>query len=537
MLKLTKTQQRFVTQKNIGQAVIRGEKAAGKTVMGIGRMLYLANHKCQQNERIAFVAVSEAKCQAAQSLFESEYNMQTMSLFEGEGVKVDILSIDALMIQWYEKLFGPLTAEILDEIPVETLNAVLSDVKKQYPRVKFLNEAGMAFICDELNWINSCGYETLEAYSRADRKGCMIKLPKGGKGRLALWAVKEAVTLSLSKENKVLKLALQAKVLNKLTSLSVLSEGYAHIIVDDAQMLTKVQLQVIKALYQQGELLFLMDKKPCESRLAWLKRGQTFKQIGFDMTGRIRNLRAKASKKSGLKKKMLEVALTPLEIFMAEMTQKAATEKQAVKPRKKGEMNTAKALQDTEVMPNQMNLLGNITHKLPDQSQSKLPWYVETYKYVNKVTGIETIFQKDTSAGETYIDEVKQEDVEALPLYSSDIAAGAPIEVVEEGSESFEIPSELLHHKRNTYMLHVQGDSMIEANIDDGDFVVIQAGAVNNNEIAAVYYNGATTLKRIVQEEDRVLLVSENPKYRPIVIEDGDFRVMGKLVGIIKPIL
>ena len=77
---------------------------------------------------------------------------------------------------------------------------------------------------------------------------------------------------------------------------------------------------------------------------------------------------------------------------------------------------------------------------------------------------------------------------------------------------------------------------MIGANIDDGDYVVIQAGSVNNNEIAAVYYNGATTLKRITQEEEHVLLISENPKYEPIVIEDGDFRVMGKLIGVIKPI-
>ena len=102
-------------------------------------------------------------------------------------------------------------------------------------------------------------------------------------------------------------------------------------------------------------------------------------------------------------------------------------------------------------------------------------------------------------------------------------------------SDTFEMPSELLHHRRNIYMLHVQGDSMIGANINDGDYVVLQAGVVNNNEIAAVYYNGATTLKRIVQEEDHVLLISENPNYRPIVIEDGDFRVMGKLIGIIKP--
>ena len=77
---------------------------------------------------------------------------------------------------------------------------------------------------------------------------------------------------------------------------------------------------------------------------------------------------------------------------------------------------------------------------------------------------------------------------------------------------------------------------MVDVDISDGDYVVIQAGNVNNNEIAAIYYNGATTLKRIVQEEEHILLCSENSKYAPIVIEDGDFRVMGKLIGVIKPL-
>lgn len=548
MLKLTKTQQKFVTQKNIGQAVIRGDKATGKTAMGIGRMLYLANHKCKDNEHIAFIAADEASSRAARNLFESEYNMQTISLFESDGTKVEIVSMDTLMMNLYERLYGVYKGEIVEEIPNEILKEAIRTVKKQYPRAKFLNEEGMAFIREELNWMSSCGYMSLAAYGVADRKGCTIKLPKNGRGRCALWAVKEAVSALLHMENKALKLDLQAQVLKKAADLK---EGYTHIIVDDAEAFTKVQLQVIKALYKNGDLLFLMDKNPRESRMAWLRKGQTFKQIGFDMTGRMRNLRSKSAKKNVVKK-AVEAALTPLEMFMSEMKQKVAAkivEPKTVEPKaaevKKETANketpkvrkTVKSKvqeMDHEVMPQQMNLLGNLPGHVPNKVN--LPWYVETYKYVNKVTGIETIFQKDTSAGETYIDEVKQEEVEALPLYSSDIAAGAPIEIVEDISETFELPSELLHHKRNTYMLHVQGDSMIGADIEDGDFVVIQAGVVSNNEIAAVYYNGATTLKRIVQEEDHVLLVSENPKYRPIVIEDGDFRVMGKLIGVIKSI-
>lgn len=504
MLKLTKSQQKFVTQRHTRQAVIRGEVHTGKTTMGIGRMLYLANHKCE--EPMLFVTATYEACESTKQIFEAEYNKQTMSLFESEKRRAEILSIDTLMLQLYEALFGTYKGEVLETIPTAVLQTAINEVKKQYPRVKFLNEAGMAFICDELNWMNSYGFTRLEDYGMAARKGAKVKLPKNGRGRCALWAVKESVDKQLAANNKALKLALQAKVLEAAENIKIV---YKHLIIDDSQMLTKVQLQVLKAIYGGGELLFLMDKNPCDTRVTWLKRGQTFKQVGFDMTGRIRQLRGAKPKKSKVKQ-LKEVVLTPLEIFMAEM----AHMQQVRKP----------------IEGVQMSFQNNAY-------TGKLPWYVETYKYVNKLTGVETVFQKDTSAGETYIDEVKQDIVAELPLYASDIAAGEPIEVVDEISERFEIPGELINNKRGTYMLHVQGDSMINAQIDDGDYVVIQAGAVNNNEIAAVYYNGATTLKRIVQEEDRILLVSENPKYGPIVIEDGDFRVMGKLIGVIKPVM
>ncbi|WP_054742679.1 LexA family protein [Cellulosilyticum ruminicola] len=513
MLKLTKSQQKFVAQRHTRQAVIRGEKHTGKTTMGIGRMIYLVNHKCE--DEMLFVAANSTECKSAAELFEAEYNRQTMSLFESEGCKTEILSIDSLMMQLYELLFGTYKGEVLEEIDVDVLQTAIIEVKKQYPRAKFLNEAGMAFICDELNWINSCGYTRLEDYGVAARKGCAVKLPKNGRGRCALWAIKENVDKQLVAKNQILKLALQAKVLEASENLK---KSYKHLIIDDSHMLTKVQLQVLKAIHYGGELLFLMDKNPCEARITWLKRGQTFKQVGFNMTGRMRQLRgSKKSKAKQLKK----AVLTPLEIFMAEMARK----KKSQTPKQSRSIKGIKPIEGVQMSFQNNAYIGN------------LPWYVETYKYVNKLTGVETVFQKDTSAGETYIDEVKQESVAQLPLYASDIAAGQPIEVVDEISERFEIPGELVNNKRGTYMLHVQGDSMINAQINDGDYVIIQAGAVNNNEIAAVYYNGATTLKRIVQEEDHILLVSENPKYRPIVIEDDDFRVMGKLIGVIKPVM
>ena len=151
------------------------------------------------------------------------------------------------------------------------------------------------------------------------------------------------------------------------------------IIASEVQVFTKVQLQCMALLYDGGELLLIMDKKPSSLRHAWLKPGQTFKQVGMDMTGRIRNLRVSEQRKAPRRKKQVENnSLTPLECFMADLLKAKQTK---------------------------------VKKKLESKKVKQLPWYVESYRYVNKLTGVETVFQKDTSAGETYIDEVKQENV------------------------------------------------------------------------------------------------------------------------------
>ncbi|MBP3888955.1 MAG: AAA family ATPase [Cellulosilyticum sp.] len=498
MLKLSKTQEKIVRQKNMGTFVITGEVHSGKTSVATLRMLHLLEHGCKTGERVLYVCANEKASKQVSNLFNEYYGLQNISLFDeqskGEAI---IKDVDALIEEAANKAHVHLNLELCDEIPAEMIETLLPQVRKAYPKVKWLKSESIKFIQHELSWMNTCGYTTFESYAVSARKGATMKLPKKGSGRKAMWLFKELATGNLKNQGFMTKDQVQVDTLCYLQE-DALRERYKHIIIDDAHQLTKVQLECIKALKSedQGEVLFLMDKKETPMSFAWLGSGNTFKTIGFNMTGRVKHLASK--KKVHTYKKRMVSELTPLEVFMNELAQQQV-----------------KATESAKV--------------------SSLPWYVETYRYINKITGVETVFQRDSSAGETYIDEIKQDEIEELTIYS-DIAAGMPIELVDEVSGKFELPSVFLHHKRNTYILHVQGDSMTGVNISDGDYVVIQAGNVNNHEIAAVYYNGATTLKRIVQEKERILLVSENPKYDPIVIEEGDFRVMGKLIGVIKPL-
>ena len=173
---------------------------------------------------------------------------------------------------------------------------------------------------------------------------------------------------------------------------------------------------------------------------------------------------------------------------------------------------------------------------LPVCDASILPSSVETYRYLDKLGEGTYIFERDLSAREVYVSEVvqKKEELKEVKVYA-DIAAGRPIEMMDEERGFFPVPKEFMHYREDVYMLQVKGDSMIGAGIDGGDYVLIeQMDYIDNQQIGAIYYNGGVTLKRVVKMGETVLLMSENPKYEPIHIEGDDFKVMGKLIGVIK---
>lgn len=173
---------------------------------------------------------------------------------------------------------------------------------------------------------------------------------------------------------------------------------------------------------------------------------------------------------------------------------------------------------------------------LPVCDATILPSSVETYRYLDKLNEFSYIFERDLSAREVYVSEVvqKKEELKEVKV-CADIAAGRPIEIMDEERGFFPIPRVFMHYRENVYMLQVKGDSMIGVDIECGDYVVIEeVNYIDSQQIGAIYYNGGVTLKRVVRMGETVLLMSENAKYEPIQIEGDDFKVMGKLIGVIK---
>lgn len=120
-----------------------------------------------------------------------------------------------------------------------------------------------------------------------------------------------------------------------------------------------------------------------------------------------------------------------------------------------------------------------------------------------------------------------------LPLLGR-VAAGRPIEAVQ-SEETIEVPPSMIKTGAH-FVLKVNGDSMIEQGILDGDYVVIkkQVTANNGQTVVALIDNGAT-IKKYFLRSGRIELHPANAAYKPIVVEaDSDFRIEGILVGVVR---
>ncbi len=127
------------------------------------------------------------------------------------------------------------------------------------------------------------------------------------------------------------------------------------------------------------------------------------------------------------------------------------------------------------------------------------------------------------------------EGVNELPLLGR-IAAGQPIEAIGDGTSRVSVPQQMLGGRGNHYALEVKGDSMINAGINDGDIVVIrETSTADNGDIVVAQVDGyEATLKRYRKQGDMIALEAANPAYETRLLREGQVKVQGKLVGLIR---
>ena len=113
------------------------------------------------------------------------------------------------------------------------------------------------------------------------------------------------------------------------------------------------------------------------------------------------------------------------------------------------------------------------------------------------------------------------------------VAAGQPILAVENVENYFPIPSEYMPNT-DTFLLHVDGESMVNAGILNGDYVLVskQSTAQNGDMVVALIEDSAT-VKTFYKENGHYRLQPENDYMDPIIV-DGDLQIMGKVIGVFR---
>ncbi|SHF03634.1 repressor LexA [Caldanaerobius fijiensis DSM 17918] len=124
-----------------------------------------------------------------------------------------------------------------------------------------------------------------------------------------------------------------------------------------------------------------------------------------------------------------------------------------------------------------------------------------------------------------------------IPLIGK-VTAGAPILAVENVETEIPIPIELINgyiDKDKFYILSVQGDSMINAGILNGDYIIVkQQATADNGDIVVAMIGEEATVKRFFKEKNNIRLQPENPSMQPIIT--NQVTILGKVVGLFRKI-
>ena len=122
-----------------------------------------------------------------------------------------------------------------------------------------------------------------------------------------------------------------------------------------------------------------------------------------------------------------------------------------------------------------------------------------------------------------------------LPLLGN-IAAGNPIEAIENTNDNVQVPKNLVSENKKNYVLKINGDSMLNKGIVDGDKAIIEYcnDADNGDIVVALINDNEVTLKKLKKEKDKIHLIPENDNYKAQSFNSDEVKIQGKLKGIIR---
>lgn len=306
-MRLNDEQRRIIENKPKGHVLVKGVAGSGKTTVAVHKIPFLLKDYCyEKDDKVLVITYNKSLINYVKYIYEEiEKNKKeeqlSLGIYEsGDKDKLYIETIDNIMFKYFilntknEKLKIANDKQVTKAL----LDAIIK-VRENYKKINVLDEKNITFIKEEIRWMKSCNYTDIEEYQNIDRIGRISnnniesphKLRKNSQIRQAIFEVMLQYNENLKKDKLVDVQDISLIALRQVQK--QVEEKYTHIIVDETQDLTRVQLEFIKTLYMNrsySSMLFVSDTAQSIYPEAWLVKGRSFTSIGLDMTGKSTSL-------------------------------------------------------------------------------------------------------------------------------------------------------------------------------------------------------------------------------------------------------
>lgn len=295
-MELNVDQIRIVNMKPNGHCLVKGVAGSGKTTVAVNRIPNLLNHYIQSGEKVLIITYNKTLINYTKHLMKDADIQENLFFDAGALAPVEICTIDSLIMKYARKI-GKLTGfEIATSYQMrEAMRQAIHSVQKKYENEALITQENVQFLLEEVDWMKSCRYITREVYQNADRVGRMsigenrFRLNKNSATRNAIFDVFIEFENNLTGKRMTDFKSNGIHVLQAFESGKLSAEQYSHVIVDESQDLTRVQLELVKYLFDgskpSNSIMFIADVAQSIYTHSWLSN-HSFKSIGFDMAGK-----------------------------------------------------------------------------------------------------------------------------------------------------------------------------------------------------------------------------------------------------------
>lgn len=302
-MKLNLEQQKIIEFEPNGHMMIKGVAGSGKTTVAIHRMAFLKEHYCPEpNDNILFVTYNKTLLKYIDYQYTNVANETIMAqnLFASQG-KEEISTIDKLAFAYFRRYCRreKVNYQIANTHKVrQVMQQAILYVQDKYEDVPIISLKYQDFLADEIEWIKSCNIRDEQTYQTIDRTGRSEggsgnpqKLLKNSKTREAIYYLRKIYDNLLIQANLIDFATMNILALIEVEEVN--HRKYTHILIDESQDLSKVQLLLLRQLHHEkkyASILFVADNTQSIYSRSWLGKGRAYTTIGYDMVGKSRTL-------------------------------------------------------------------------------------------------------------------------------------------------------------------------------------------------------------------------------------------------------